>query len=152
MRYLFNPLHYDPTDQGSITNLLVQHLTIVGISMLISIVIALPIGLLVARYRPAYTPVVTGAGLLYTIPGIALLAFLVPITGLSFTTIVIPLVVYAQLVLIRNTVAGINSVDVLLVEVGRAMGMQPYQILLRVTLPLALPIKISILIKCLLAG
>ncbi len=143
MRYLFNPLHYDPTDPSSITNLLVQHLTIVGISMLISIVIAIPVGLLVARYRPAYTPVITGAGLLYTIPGIALLAFLVPITGLTFTTIVIPLVVYAQLVLIRNTVAGVRSVDALLLEVGRAMGMKGHQILLRVTLPLALPIIIA---------
>ncbi len=143
MRYLLNPLHYDPTDQSSITNLLFQHLIIVGISMLISIVIAIPIGLLVARYRPAYTPVITGASLLYTIPGIALLAFLVPITGLSLTTIVIPLVLYAQLVLIRNTVAGINGIDPLLPEVGRAMGMKGQQILLRVTLPLALPVIIA---------
>ncbi len=143
MRYLLNPLHYDLTDPSSIPNLLFQHLAIVGISMLISIVIALPIGLLVARYRPAYAPVITGASLLYTIPGIALLAFLVPITGLSFTTIVIPLVLYAQLVLIRNTVAGINGIDPLLPEVGRAMGMKGQQVLLRVTLPLALPVIIA---------
>jgi osmoprotectant transport system permease protein len=143
MRYLLNPLHYDPTDPSSIPNLLFQHLTIVGISMLISIMIALPIGLLVARYRPAYTPVITGASLLYTIPGIALLAFLVPITGLSLTTIVVPLVLYAQLVLIRNTVAGINGIDPLLPEVGRAMGMREQQVLWRVTLPLALPVIVA---------
>ena len=143
MNYLLDPLNYDPTDPGSIQNLLFQHLTIVGISMLISIVIALPIGLLVARYRPAYTPVITGARLLYTKPGIALLAFLVPITGLSLTTMIIPLVLYAQLVLIRNTVAGINGIDPLLPEVGRAMGMKGGQILLRITLPLALPVIIA---------
>ena len=143
MRYLLNPLHYDTTDPSSIPNLLFQHLTIVGISMLISIIIAIPIGLLVARYRPAYTPVVTGASLLYTIPGIALLAFLVPITGLSLTTMIIPLVLYAQLVLIRNTVAGVNGIDPLLPEVGRAIGMKGQQILLRVTLPLALPVIIA---------
>ena len=143
MRYLLDPLNYDPTDPGSIQNLLFQHLTIVGISMLISIIIAIPIGLLVARYRPAYTPVITGASLLYTIPGIALLAFLVPVTGLSLTTMIIPLVLYAQLVLIRNTVAGINGIDPLLPEVGRAMGMTGQQILLQVTLPLALPVIIA---------
>jgi osmoprotectant transport system permease protein len=143
MRYLLNPLHYDTTDPGSIPNLLFQHLTIVGISMLISIIIAIPVGLLVARYRPAYTPVITGASLLYTIPGIALLAFLVPITGLSLTTMIIPLVIYAQLVLIRNTVAGVNGIDPLLPEVGRAMGMRGQQLLLRVTLPLALPVIIA---------
>ena len=143
MRYLFNPLHYDLTDPSSIPNLLMQHLIIVGISMLIAIVIAIPIGLIVARYRPSYGPVIAGASLLYTIPGIALLAFLIQFTGLSLTTIVIPLVVYAQLVLIRNTVAGVNAIDPHLLEVGRAMGMNSRQLLLRVTLPLALPMIVA---------
>ena len=143
MNYLLNPLHYDLSDQSSIPNLLFQHLNIVGISMLISLVIALPMGLLVARYRPLYLPVITGTGLLYTIPGLALLAFLVPVTGLSSATIIIPLVVYTQLVLIRNTAAAVNGINPLLPEVGRAMGMNGQQLLLRVTLPLALPVIIA---------
>ena|SRR5258708_7742882 len=143
MNYLINPLNYNLTDPGSIPNLLIQHLTIVGLSMLISIIIAIPIGLLIARFRPLYLPVVTGTGLLYTIPGLALLAFLVPLTKLSLATIIIPLVLYAQLVLIRNTVAAVNSIDPLLIEVGRAMGMNGIQLFLRVTMPLALPITIA---------
>ncbi len=143
MHYLLNPLHYDLNDQESIPNLLSQHLTIVGISMLISLIIALPLGLLVARYRRIYLPVITISGLLYTIPGLALLAFLIPITKLSIATIIIPLVVYTQLVLIRNTAAGVNGIDPLLLEVGHAMGMSGPQVLLRVTLPLALPIIIA---------
>jgi osmoprotectant transport system permease protein len=143
MNYLLNPLHYDLTDQESVPNLLFQHLTIVGISMLISLIIALPLGLLVARYRRLYLPVITISGLLYTIPGLALLAFLIPITQLSIATIIIPLVIYTQLVLIRNTAAGINGIDPLLPEVGRAMGMNGRQLLLRVTLPLALPVIIA---------
>ncbi len=143
MNYLLNPLHYDLSDQSSIPNLLFQHLNIVGISMLISLVIALPMGLLVTRYRPLYLPVITGTGLLYTIPGLALLAFLVPVTGLSSATIIIPLVVYTQLVLIRNTAAAVNGINPLLPEVGRAMGMNGQQLLLRVTLPLALPVIIA---------
>src|SRR6266536_5844979 len=114
MNYLLNPLHYDISDQSSIPNLLFQHLNIVGISMLISLVIALPMGLLVARYRPLYLPVITTTGLLYTIPGLALLAFLVPVTGVSSATIIIPLVVYTQLVLIRNSAAAVNGINPLL--------------------------------------
>jgi osmoprotectant transport system permease protein len=143
MNYLLNPLHYDLSDQSGIPNLLLQHLSIVGTSMLISLIIALPLGLLVVRYRPLYLPVITTTGLLYTIPGLALLAFLVPITGLGSATIIIPLVVYTQLVLIRNTAAAVNGINPLLPEVGRAMGMNGRQMLLRVTLPLALPVIIA---------
>ncbi len=143
MNYLLNPLHYDLTDSESIPNLLFQHLTMVGISMLISLIIALPLGLLVARYRRSYLPVITASGFLYTIPGLALVAFLIPITGLNPPTIIIPLVLYTQLVLIRNTVAAVNGIDPLLPEVGRAMGMNGQQMLLRVTLPLALPVIIA---------
>jgi len=62
---------------------------------------------------------------------------------LTITTIIIPLVLYAQLVLIRNTAAGVNGVDPLLLEVGRAMGMNRLQRLVRVTLPLALPVILA---------
>ncbi len=143
MNYLLNPLHYDLSDQSSIPSLLLQHLKIVGISMLISLIIALPLGLLVARYRRLYLPVITTTGLLYTIPGLALLAFLVPVTGLSIATIIIPLVLYTQLVLVRNTAAAVNGINPLLPDVGRAMGMNGQQMLLRVTLPLALPVIIA---------
>ena len=143
MNYLLNPLHYDLSDQSSIPSLLLQHLKIVGISMLISLIIALPLGLLVARYSRLYLPVITTTGLLYTIPGLALLAFLVPVTGLSIATIIIPLVLYTQLVLVRNTAAAVNGINPLLPDVGRAMGMNGQQMLLRVTLPLALPVIIA---------
>jgi osmoprotectant transport system permease protein len=143
MRYLFNPLHYDLTDPSSIPSLLIQHMIIVGLSMLISIVIAIPLGLFVVRYRPAYLPTVSGASLLYTVPGLALLAFLIPLTGLSLATIVIPLVAYAQITLIRNTAAALDGIDPHLLEVGRAMGMSEAQLFFRVTLPLALPVIIA---------
>src|SRR6266571_5764450 len=143
MSYLLDPANYDLTDSSSIPNLLIQHLTIVGISMLISIIIAIPLGILVARQRWLYVPVIGVADILYTIPALALLGYLVPATGLSITTIIIPLILYAQLALIRNTAAGINGIDPLLLEVGRAMGMNRWQLLLRVTLPLALPVIVA---------
>jgi osmoprotectant transport system permease protein len=143
MSYLLNSANYALDDPGSIPNLLVQHLIIVGISMLISIIIAIPVGLFIARYRIFSTPIITIADIAYTIPALALLGLLVLATGLSITTIIIPLVLYAQLVLIRNTAAGVNGIDPLLLEVGQAMGMNRWQRLVRVTLPLALPVIIA---------
>src|SRR5437667_8822517 len=102
MRFLLNPANYDLADPTSIPNLLIQHLNIVSVSMLIALIIALPLGWLVTRYPRLYLPVITVAGLLYTIPGLALLALLVPLTGLNKSTIIVPLVLYAQLVLVRN--------------------------------------------------
>jgi osmoprotectant transport system permease protein len=143
MSYLLDPTNYNLTDSSSIPNLTVQHLIIVGISMLLSLIVAIPIGIAIARYKKFYAPVITVAGILYTIPGLALLGYLVPITGLSLTTIIIPLFLYAQLALIRNTAAAINGIDPLLIEVGRSMGMTRLQVLFRVTLPLALPVIIA---------
>ena len=143
MSYLLNPANYDLTVSSSIPNLLIQHLTIVGISMLISIIIAIPLGILVTRQRWLYVPLIGVADILYTIPALALLGVLVPLTGLSKTTIIIPLVLYAQLVLIRNTAAAVNGIDPLLPDVGRAMGMNRWQVLFRVTLPLALPVIVA---------
>ncbi len=143
MSYLFNPANYDLSDPASIPNLLIQHLTIVGIAMLISILIAIPLGILAARYKWLYPPVISIAGVMYTIPALALIAFLVPVTGLTIATIIIPLILYAQIALIRNTAAAINGIDPLLIEVGRAMGMNGRQLLQRVTLPMALPVTIA---------
>lgn len=143
MSYLLNPFNYDLSDPGSIPNLLLDHLTIVGISMLISIIIALPLGILAARYKIIKEPTIAVASILYTLPALAVLGFLVLVTGLNPPSIIIPLVIYNQLVLIRNTAAGINAVDPLLIEVGKAMGMNRWQILIRITLPLALPIIVA---------
>jgi osmoprotectant transport system permease protein len=143
MHYLLQPYNYNLSDPESIPNLFLKHLSLVLIIMLISLIIAIPLGLLVARYKRLYLPVITTSGLLYTIPSIAAFALLIPITGLSPATAIIPLVIYNQLVLIRNTVAGITGIDPLLLEVGRAMGMKAYQVLFRVTLPLALPVIVA---------
>ena len=143
MHYILQPYNYDLTDPESIPNLFLKHLSFVGITMLISLIIAIPVGILLARYRRFYLPVVSISGLLYTIPSIAAFALLIPFTGLSPATAIIPLVVYNQLVLIRNTVTAINGIDPLLIEVGRAMGMKAQQVLFRVTLPLALPVIVA---------
>lgn len=143
MGFLTDPYNWDLTNPDSVPVLLGAHIYITVLSMAIGLLIAFPIALLVARYRKSYLPVLTTAGVIYTIPSLALLAFLVPLTRLSLATIVIPLVAYAQVVLIRNIVAAIRAVDPALVEVGRAMGMNAFQLQTRVVLPLALPVIIA---------
>ena len=143
MHYILQPYNYNLTDPESIPNLFLKHLALVGIIMLISIAIGIPLGILVARYRRLYLPVISFSGFLYTIPSLAAFALLIPITGLTPATAIIPMVIYNQLVLIRNTTAGINGIDPLLIEVGRAMGMKSRQLLFRVTLPLALPVIVA---------
>lgn len=143
MQYIFDPSNWDVSDPKSIPVLFYNHLYITVVCVALGFVIAFPIALLVTRYRRAYLPVVTVAGILYTLPSFAVLALLVPVTGLEVTTVLIPLVVYAQVVLIRNIVAGIRAVDPALVEVGRAMGMNTAQIQRKVVLPLALPVIVA---------
>jgi osmoprotectant transport system permease protein len=143
MSYIFDGYNWDLSDPNSIPNLLFAHLAITGISLLIALVIAFPIALVITRLRGLYLPVITTAGIIYTIPSLALFALLIPTFGLNAPTLIIPLVLYAQIVLIRNIAAAIQAVDPTLVEVGRAMGMNRIQLMLRVVLPLALPVIVA---------
>lgn len=143
MHYIFQGYNYNLSDPESIPNLFLKHLALVGIVMLISIIIAIPLGILVARFRRLYLPVISISGLLYTVPSLAAFSLLLPLTKLTPATAIIPLVIYNQLVIIRNTAAAINGIDPLLIEVGRAMGMKSGQLLFRVTLPLALPVIVA---------
>jgi osmoprotectant transport system permease protein len=82
-------------------------------------------------------------GVIYTIPSLALLVLLIPLTGLSPWTAIIALVAYAQLLLVRNTLAGLSTVDPAIVEAARGMGMSDRQRLVRVELPLASPVILA---------
>jgi osmoprotectant transport system permease protein len=144
MSYLLKGSHWALSDPMSIPNLILAHLYLTLVSVGIGLVIAFPLALLISRARPGlYPPVIGTASFLYTIPSLAFVAFLVPFTGLRSVTMIIPLVVYTQLVLIRNIVAAIRAVDPALIEVGRAMGMNRTQLQVRVVLPLSLPVIVA---------
>jgi osmoprotectant transport system permease protein len=89
-------------------------------------------------------PAVLGiAGVIYTIPSLALFALLIPFTGLTRTTSIIPLVSYTLLILVRNVVAGLESVPAEVRESAKGMGFSSTRQLLRIELPLALPAIIA---------
>lgn len=126
---------------GQIQSDLVQHVELSLLALVIGLAVSIPLALLAWRYRPARLPVFGLASGLYIIPSLALFAILGPITGFvaSYPTAEIALVGYSLLILIWNTVAGLDAVPADAREAAAAMGYSPVRALLRVDLPLALP-------------
>ncbi len=118
----------------------IQHIYLSFVALAIGIAIALPIGILVARYRRFAEPIIGITAILQTIPSLALFGILVPLIGIGSKTALIALVIYALLPIVRNTYTGLTSADEAIIEAGRGMGMTPFQIMKKIELPLALPI------------
>jgi osmoprotectant transport system permease protein len=118
----------------------VQHIELTVIAVGVALLIAVPLGVLAQR-RPGFrNPVLTLFGIFYTIPSVALFAFLVPYTGLvSFTTAEIGLVGYAVLIILRNVVVGLEAVPPDVIDAANGMGYRPVARLVQIELPLALP-------------
>jgi len=116
-----------------------QHVTLTAIAVLVGLAISLPLGIAAHRVRWLRNPVLTTFGILYTIPSLALFAFLVPYTGLTYLSAEIGLVSYTLLILARNVVVGLESVPPDILDAADGMGYRALARLLRVELPLALP-------------
>jgi osmoprotectant transport system permease protein len=123
--------------------LLGEHVVLVVVSLAIALVVALPLGVLAAR-NPRVGGVILGlAGVLYTIPSLALLAILVAVLGLGKLTAIVALVVYAQMILIRAIVAALRGVDPALIDSARGLGFTARQTLVRVEFPAGLPVMLG---------
>ena len=118
---------------------LLQHIKLTVIAVAVGFVIAFACALVARRLRIFERPFDLISALLYTIPSLALFQLLVPVTGLSVTTVEVALVSYTLLILFRNIMVGLRAVPADVREAARGMGMSGRQILWRVELPLALP-------------
>jgi osmoprotectant transport system permease protein len=116
-----------------------DHVTLLALALGFGLLIAIPLALLSARYRRFYGPTLAITGVLYTVPSLAFFALLIPVTGLSRATSVIPLTAYTLLILVRNTVTGLDAVPEDVKEAAQGMGYSRVRQVLRVELPLALP-------------
>lgn len=136
MRYLINNLPL-------VAGLFAEHLRLTALSLAIALLIAVPLGVLIARLRWLRGPILGLLGVIYTIPSLSLFVLLIPLLGLGLKPAVVALVAYAQLVLVRNIVVGLTGIDPAIVEAARGMGMSGWQCFIRVEFPLALPLTLA---------
>jgi len=127
-------------NRQQVAELTVEHITLAGVATLLAALVGIPLGIVITRVRGLSKPVLGTANVIQTIPSLALFGFLLPapwIGARSGRLAILALALYALLPLIRNTYAGIRSVDPAVVEAGRAMGLTDRQLLWQVELPLA---------------
>lgn len=117
-----------------------EHLQISLISLGIAILIAVPLGIMLTRYPRIAEPIIGTSAVLQTIPSLAVLAFLIPFLGIGIQPAIVALVLYGLLPILRNTYTGIDGVDPALREAARGMGMNTKKQLMRVDLPIAMPV------------
>ncbi|MDQ3127568.1 MAG: ABC transporter permease [Chloroflexota bacterium] len=131
------------THLDSVWERIVQHLQLTILPLVLGIVVSLVLAIWAVRQPRIYGPITAITGLLYTIPSLAAFILLVPITKLSLLTALIPLTTYTLLILFRGFTAGFNAVPAEILEAAEGMGYTRRQRLLRVELPLAVPLMMS---------
>lgn len=120
-----------------------EHFFISIVALLIAIVVAVPIGILLAKTKKAASIVLTTAGVLQTIPTLAVLAIMIPILGVGKTPAIIALFVYILLPILNNTVLGVQNINPDVRQAAISMGMTKFQLMKDVEMPLALPLILS---------
>lgn len=119
---------------------LLEHLFISLVSLGLGILVALPLGILLSKHEKISNGVMRVASVLQTVPSFALLALMIPIFGVGKMTAISALFIYSLLPILRNTFLGLTSVTPSIVDAAKGMGMEERQILLKVKIPLALPV------------
>lgn len=119
------------------------HIGLTFISLLLSMIIGIPAGIFISRKKIFSSAVLGIAGVLQTIPSIALLGFMIPLLGIGAKPAIVALMLYAFLPIIRNTYTGISGVSAAVSDAAKGMGMSSLQILFKVELPLAMPVILA---------
>jgi osmoprotectant transport system permease protein len=120
-----------------------EHLWLVAISLLFSIVIGVPLGIAAVRYQATGQAILLLSAMIQTVPSLALLAFLIPLFGVGTKPALVALCLYSLLPVVLNTFTGIRAIDPRHLENARAFGLNSRQILFRITLPLASPMLLA---------
>lgn len=130
-------------NSGEIASRGVEHVWLTVLAVGIGLLVSFPLAVFAHRHRIVLAPLTSAAGILYTIPSLALISLLVTITGFSYVTVVIPLTSYTLLILIRNITAGLDGVPADAKEAATGMGFTRRQLLWRVEVPLAMPVIVA---------
>lgn len=124
-------------------NLIGQHLKISGISIILACTLGIILGIFISQHRKTSSIVLGIVNFIYTIPSIALLGFLIPISGIGNTTAIITLTIYGLLPVVRSTFTGIENIDPAIIEAAKGMGSTKFQILYKIKVPLATAVILS---------
>lgn len=133
-------LNYVLNNPDNIIRLLIEHLQITGTAIITAIVIGVPLGIIITRYKRLANPILAIANIFQTIPSIAFFGILIPFMGIGKKTAILVLFLYALLPIVKNTFTGINEVSPSMIDAGRGMGMTNFQILRMVELPQSLAV------------
>jgi osmoprotectant transport system permease protein len=139
-------LRFLSTHWRELLQLTAEHVMLVAVSVAFAVAIGLPLGLWLTRRAALKRPVLAVAGILQTVPSLALFGFLIPLPfvgGIGARSAVVALVLYALLPVVRNTVTGVEGVERNVREAAEALGMTDGQILRQVELPLAAPVILA---------
>lgn len=128
---------------GQLMSKTLEHFYISIVALLLAIIVAVPIGILLSKTKRTANIVLTVAGVLQTIPTLAVLAIMIPIFGVGKTPAIVALFIYVLLPILNNTVLGVQNIDSNIKEAGKSMGMTQFQLMKDVELPLALPLIIG---------
>ena len=126
-----------------VVELFLQHLQLTLVVIFFSLLIGIPLGLLLARIRWLRGPVMSVLGIIYTIPSLSFFVLLIPLFGLGTRPAIIALTAYAQLLLIRNWLVGLTTIDPAVLEAARGMGLNGWQRFWQIEFPLALPMLLA---------
>lgn len=126
-----------------VLELLVEHVQMTGVALGGAVIVAVPVAWIVYRFAGLQGPVMGVLGVIYTIPSLALMILLVPLLGLSTLTAIVAMILYAQVILVRSILAGLQSVPPPILEAAQAMGMSTWQCWWQVQVPLMRPVFLA---------
>jgi len=130
-------------NRGDIWAQLAEHIVLTAVPVGLGFLMAFPMALASIRWPRLYSPFLGVAGVLFSIPTLALFVVMIPFTGLSKATAIVPLTLYTLLILLRNTVEGLKGVPSHVREAAEAMGYTRTRQLFRIELPLAVPVIVA---------
>jgi osmoprotectant transport system permease protein len=129
--------------RATIAGLAARHLELVGLALAAAVLVAVPLGVALERARGGAETVIRALGAIQTLPGIALLAFMIPLLGIGVVPALAALFLYSLFPIVRSTFTGVRDASPEAVEAARALGMTPVQTLRSVRLPLAAPLVLA---------
>ena len=135
-----NALEYITTNFDQVLSLTKDHILLTTIAVGLAVLIGVPLGILISYFRKVSKAVVGLANLIQAIPSMALLGLAIPLLGIGSLPAVVIVILYSLLPIVKNTYTGITSIDKETLESAKAIGLTKLQILVKVRIPLALPI------------